>query len=228
MNVEILEYLKFLHLHNLVDIISIIESIPIYYQTQIKKYGSSNNNSRDNVVIQKMKLQNLTYIARHCFSLSFPNFNFEYQTIRMGLFSLDIENELQNLINSDVFNNAVSSKKQLAKRYKIADYDKQFIISLFKGEDNYREFLKTVDNMDIHTLKDISLAVFFHNQIMYNGTSKRLKRMYTKNDLNKYKILYSFLKNAVSYKKDYDGYIKNLIDVIISLQTTQSLPNLPL
>ena len=173
-----------------------------------------------------MRLQNLTYIAKHCFNLSFPNFQFEFQTVRMGPFSLDIENELQNLINSEVFNNAVSWKKQLAKRYKIADYDKEFVVSLFKGEDNYRDFLNVAENKDIFVLKDISLVVFFHNHIVYNGTSKRIKSYYTKNDRYKYKILYNYLDGLVSWKKDYNAYIKELVDFLINQLKSQNFQNL--
>jgi hypothetical protein len=228
MNVEIMEYLKFLHLHNLVDIIAIIESIPIYYQTQIKKYGPSKTDIEQNTILQKMRLQNITYIASKCFHLSFPNFKFDFQTVRMGPFSLDIENELLNLINSEVFNNAVSSKKQLSKRYKIASYDKEFIIEMFKGEDNYRDFLSTVDNKDIFLLKDIALAILFHNHIMYNGTSTHVKSFYIKDDRYKYKILYHYLGGLVTWKKDYNAYIKELVDLVLNLiqQKSKSLQNL--
>ena len=82
MNLELLEYLKFLHLHNLVDIISIIDSIPIYYQTQIKKYADPS--IIENINHQKHRLQNLTYIAKHLYSFSFPNFVFDFQTWRVG------------------------------------------------------------------------------------------------------------------------------------------------
>lgn len=233
MNTEILEYLKFLHIHNLVDIIAIIESIPIYYQTQIKKFTlspatvASEIAKKNDVIIQKMRLQNLTYIAANCFSFSFPNFKFDFQTFRMGPYSIDLENELQNLISSEVFNNAVSSKKQLlTRRYMIKDYNKDAIIDMFKGPDNYRNFLNTVDSKDIFLLQDISLALLFHNHILQNGVAKKIKILYTKNDINKYKILYNFLRGAVSFKKDYNAYIKELIDLVISLQQERNLQNL--
>lgn len=223
MNEEILEYLKFLHIHNLVNIIIIIESIPIYYQTQIKRF--SIRDLIESVNLQKMRLQNLTYIARHGYNFSFPHFKFDFQTIRIGPYSLDMDNELQHLINSDVFNNAVSSKKQYAKRYKIADYNKECIISMFKGEENYRRFLETVDGKDILDLRDISLAIFFHNHYTRNRTSKKCK-LYAKNDINKHKLLYSSLKGVVTWKKDYNAHIKELIDYVLSLRLQQNLQNL--
>ena len=223
MNEEILEYLKFLHIHNLVNIVIIIESIPIYYQTQIKRF--SQKDLIESVNLQKMRLQNLTYIARNAFNFSFPNFKFDYQTIRIGPYSLDLDNELQHLINSEVFNNAVSSRKQFAKRYKIADYNKEYIIDMFKGEENYRSFLELVDGKDILDLRDISHAIFFHNHYTRNKTSK-IGRLYTKNDINKYKILYSSLKSVVTWKKDNNAHIKELIDLVLSLRLQQNLQNL--
>src|SRR5215211_1676907 len=143
MNEEILEYLKFLHLHNLVNIIVIIESIPIYYQTQIKRF--SLKDLIETVDHQKMRMQNLT--------------------------------------NSTVFNNAVSSRKQFAKRYRISEYNKQYLIDMFKGEENYRNFLELVENKDLFFLKDISLAILFHNHYSNGSTSKKSK-LYKQNDIN--------------------------------------------
>src|SRR5215211_3778068 len=181
MNEEILEYLKFLHLHNLVNIIVIIESIPIYYQTQIKRF--SLKDLIETVDHQKMRMQNLTYIAKNAFSFSFPNFSYNFQTVRLGPYSIDLDNELQNLINSTVFNNAVSSRKQFAKRYRISEYNKQYLIDMFKGEENYRNFLELVENKDLFFLKDISLAILFHNHYSNGSTSKKSK-LYKQNDIN--------------------------------------------
>ena len=226
MNLELMEYLKFLHIHSLVDIITIIESIPIYYQTQIRNTIKKTNHVED-VIHQKMRLQNLTYIAKHAFNFSFPRFKFDFQTFRMGPFSLDIENELQNLVNSEVFNNAVSSRKQYDKRYRIQSYNKDMIIDMFKGLKNYRSFLETVENRDIFCLRDIALSIFFHNHYTTNKTSKMYK-FYTKNDINKYKILYQALKGVVSHKIDSNAYIKDLVDIVllINLQQEQSLQSL--
>src|SRR5215207_3075221 len=207
MNLEIMEYLKFLHLHNLVNIIAIIDSIPIYYQTQMKRF--SIKDLIEVVNHEKMRLQNLTYIARHAFNFSFPNFSYDFQTVRRGPYSLDLENELQNLINSAVFNNAVSSRKQFAKRYKISEYDKEYIIEMFKGEKNYRNFLELVENKDILSLKDISHTISFHNHYN-NGSTSKMSKLYRKNDINKYKILHSSLTGLVSHKKDTNAYIKEL------------------
>lgn len=231
MNLELLEYLKFLHIHNLVDIITIIESIPIYYQTQVRRIIIKNNienNGNANIINQKMKLHNITYIARHGFNFSFPKFKFDFQTYRMGPFSLDIDNELQNLVNSEIFNNAVSSKKQYAKRYMINEYDKEAIISMFKGPENYRSFLETVENRDIYFLKDISYTLLFHNYYTNNSTS-RMYRLYIKNDRNKYKLLKTSLKGLVSWKKyNMDTYIKELIGVVLDINQLRerSLQNL--
>ena len=194
MNLELLEYLKFLHLHNLVDIISIIDSIPIYYQTQIKKY--TNPKTIENINHQKMRLQNLTYIAKHLYCFSFPNFTFDFQTWRVGPYSLDLDNGLQNLIYSDVFNNAISSRKSFAKRYKITEYDKEFLINMFKDADNYRNFLSLVGDKDIYYLKDISLTIFFHNHCSHNNIAKKYKP-YTKTQKGMSKLLRILLKDLI-------------------------------
>jgi hypothetical protein len=225
MNEEILEYLKFLHIHDLVNIIAIIESIPIYYQTQIKRFTVKD--VIETVNHQKMRLQNLTYIARNAFNFSFPNFRYDFQTIRMGPYSLDLDNELQNLINSAVFNNAVSSKKQFAKRYKLSQYDKEYIIDMFKGEENYRNFLELVENKDLLYLKDIAHAISFHNHYSNGSTSKK-SVLYKQNDINKYKILHISLSGLVAHKKDNNAYIKELIDIVLNLQRLQNLQNLSL
>ena len=223
MNEEILEYLKFLHLHNLVNIVVIIESIPIYYQTQIKRFAIKD--IVECVNLEKMKLQNLTFIAKNAFNFCFPRFKFRFQTLRMGPYSLDIDNELQHLINSEVFNNAVSSRKQYAKRYKIQNYNKEYIIDMFKGEENYRNFLETVDGKDIFYLADISHAINFHNHYS-NGSTSKMSKLYKQNDINKYKILHKSLVGLVTWKKDYNAYIKELIDLVLSLQKQRSLQNL--
>ena len=235
MNLELLEYVKFLHLHNLVDIISIIESIPIYYQTQIKKYGSSSIGSSSDyaqkhdkeenieyIKVQKLRLQNLTYIAQNIFNLKFPpDFKIEYQTWRMGPYSLDLENECNNLIYSDVFNNAISSKKTIAKRYNITDYDKKTIIRMFKHVNNYRRFLGLVNDKDIKYLKDISTITFFHNFYINNMYAPPHRhRYYVRSFANKYKLLRFSLLGIISNKKDLENYISELIDVYFSLLNT--------
>lgn len=223
LNYELAEYLKFLHLHNLVDIISIIESIPIYYQTQIKKF---NNHDfyfpMEKVNMEKNRLQNLTYIAQKLYDFELPNFRIDFQTVRFGPFSLDIENELQNLIYSDVFNNAISSKKTFYKRYKITEYDKDFIVICFSGLDNYRNFLNLVSDRDIFFLRDISLLTDFHNY--YNDCNSRIYRFYIANDRNKYKILSNSLKD-LTCRKNKNQYILNLIDLFFILLRVQSLQN---
>ena len=210
MNLELLEYLKFLHLHNLVDIISIIDSIPIYYQTQIRKYAI---NDLDNIVHQKMRLQNLTYIAKNLYNFSFPNFVFDFQTWRVGPYSLDLDNGLQNLIYSDVFNNAISSRKTLAKRYKITSYDKDFLISMFKDVDNYRNFLELVDGKDIYFLKDVSLVIFFHNHTIHNHIARKYRR-YIKTEKGRNKLLQILLKGLISWKNNYNEYVEELINLL--------------
>lgn len=222
MNDELLEYLKFLHLHNLIDIVTIIDSIPIYYHTQIKE---SKPVDESNVIHQKMRLQNLTYIAHNGFNLSFPSFKFQFQTVRLGPYSHDIENELQNLINSTIFNNAVSSPSKLSKRYIINSYDKSAIMNMFRGSENYHRFLNTVDNCDIFSLRDIAHTISFHNHFA-NGSTSRIARLYKENDIYKYKILHQSLTGIVTFKKDYNGYIKNLIDLVLSLQKSQNSQNL--
>lgn len=217
MNLELLEYLKFLHLHNLVDIISIIDSIPIYYQTQIRKYAI---NDIDNINHQKHRLQNLTYIAKHLYCFSFPNFVFDFQTWRVGPYSLDLDNGLQNLIYSDVFNNAISSRKTFAKRYKITDYDKVFLISMFKDADNYRNFLALVDGKDIFHLKDISLVLFWRNHCSRNNIAKKYKP-YTKTEKGMNKLLRLLLR-GLTRNKDNE-YVEELINV--SQQLVQSSQN---
>lgn len=225
MDVEFLEYLKFLHLHGLVDIITIIESVPIYYQTQVRRIIEKNNNY-DSVVLEKLKLQNLTYIAKYGFDFGFTKFNFEFQTHRVGPYSLDIENELQNIVNSDVFNNAVSSARQFAKRYRIKSYDKEMIINMFKTPNNYRHFLEIAENKDVLHLADISHTLFFHNRIQTSAKSKAGK------NTNRYKNkkLAQVLKNVVSWKKDYNTYINNLVKLAlvisdINQQQERSLQN---
>lgn len=218
MNHELAEYLKFLHIHNLVDIISIIDSIPIYYQTQIKKYNHCN--SLENVNREKMRLQNLTYIAKHLYNFSFPNFNFNFQTWRFGPFSMDIENEIQNLIYSDIFNNAISSKKTFAKRYKIDDYDKDYLISCFGDVNNYRNFLGLVSDKNIYFLKDICLVIELHNH--YNNPDSKIYRLYISSDINKYKILEDGLEGLIACRNK--EYVRELIELFTRLQS-QSLPN---
>ena len=210
MNLELLEYLKFLHLHNLVDIIAIIDSIPIYYQTQIKKY--TDPRTIENINHQKMRLQNLTYIAKHLYNFSFPNFVFDFQTWRVGPYSLDLDNGLQNLIYSDVFNNAISSRKTFAKRYKITDYDKEFIINMFKDADNYRNFLSLVDGKDIFHLKDISLVLYWHNHCNHNNIAKKYKP-YTKTQKGINKLLQILLKDLISFKYNNE-YVEQLINLL--------------
>jgi hypothetical protein len=223
MNLELLEYLKFLHLHNLVDIISIIDSIPIYYQTQIRKYAI---NDIENINHQKHRLQNLTYIAKHLYCFSFPNFVFDFQTWRVGPYSLDLDNGLQNLIYSDVFNNAISSRKTFAKRYKITDYDKQFMIQMFKDADNYRNFLALVDGKDIYYLKDISLVVYWNNHCSHNNIARKYKP-YTKTRKGMNKLLRLLLKGLTRRNNDNE-YVEELINLLpnqFSQQQVQSLQN---
>lgn len=224
MDKEILEYLKFLHLHGLVDIITIIDSIPIYYQTQMKSFKPKNHH--DLVFHQKMRLQALTFIAKQGFCFSFPTFRFDFQTYRVGPFSLDIENELLNLINSEIFNNAVSTRKDTSKRYPINAYNKEELIEMFKGESNYRTFLEISENKDLYTLRDIGLVIEFHNLYTNHGNVDT-RKLYGKSDINKYKLLYSSLKDIVTFKINSHTYIKNLIDMVFfSLQKGQNLQNL--
>ena len=220
MNLELLEYLKFLHLHNLVDIITIIDSIPIYYQTQIRKYADT---SLDNINHQKMRLQNLTYIAKHIYNFSFPNFVFDFQTWRVGPFSLDLENGLQNLIYSDVFNNAISSRKTFAKRYKINEYDKAYIISMFKDADNYLNFLSLVDGKDIFHLKDISLLIFFRHHCSHNNISRKY-RVYTKTATGMNKLLRIVLRGLTHKDNEYVEELINLLPQGFDTTTTNLLP----
>ena len=210
MNLELLEYLKFLHLHDLVDIISIIDSIPIFYQTQVRKYA---DNDIENIIHQKMRLQNLTYIAKHLYNFSFPNFVFDFQTWRVGPYSLDIDNGLQNLIYSDVFNNAISSRKTFAKRYKINEYDKTFIVSMFKDVDNYHNFLALVNGKDIYFLKDVSLVIFFHNHTSHNHIAKKYRR-YIKTEKGRRKLLQILLRGLISWKNNYNEYVEELINLL--------------
>jgi len=217
LNMELAEFLKFLHIHNLVDIISIIESIPIYYQTQIKKYNNIYSKI-DNVNLQKMRLQNLAYIAKNLYNFSFPSFKFDFQTWRIGPFSLDIENELQNLIYSDIFNNAISSKKTFAKRYRITEYDKKYIIDCFGGsQNNYINFLNLVSDKNIYFLKDICLLIDFHNH--HNNPTSKIYRVYISSDINKQKILEDSLDGLTCRKKNY---IKKIIDVYFEVILLQS------
>ncbi len=218
MNLELLEYLKFLHLHNLVDIISIIDSIPIYYQTQIRKYAI---NDLENIIHQKMRLQNLTYIAKHLFNFSFPNFVFDFQTWRVGPYSLDLDNGLQNLIYSDVFNNAISSRKTFAKRYKINDYDKAFLIQMFKDADNYRNFLALVDGKDIFYLKDISLVLYFQRHCSRNNIARKY-RAYTKTARGMNKLLRLLLRGLTRTNNEYVEELINLIPNTIQLPEQNS------
>jgi hypothetical protein len=110
----------------------------------------------------------------------------------------------------------------------IHSYDKQQIIDMFKGADNYRTFLEIVENKDIFSLRDISLALLFHNHIFSDTKPANGK---AKNDMYKHKVLYSSLKGVVSWKKDYNAYIKELVDLIsslVNLQKVRSLQNLSL
>jgi hypothetical protein len=200
MNLELLEYIKFVHIHNLVDIIAIIDSIPIYYQTQVRKYSIPDI---DRVNLQKMKLQNLTYIAHNLFEFSFPNFIINFQTWRVGPYSLDLDNGIQNLIYSEIFNNAISSRKTFSKRYKLSDYDKEYLIEMFKGHDNYRNFLSLVDGRDIYFLKDISLLIYLQKYIYHCGVEA--------SNIYSTKILKDAVKGMVSYNND--EYIQGLIEI---------------
>lgn len=225
MNVELLEYMKFLHLHNLVDIISIIESIPIYYQTQIKKYGGLDSTSLQRkdyeyIKLQKLRLQNLTFIAQKLFKFKFPSFNIEYQTWRLGPYSLDLDNECNNLIYSDVFNNAISSKKTYGKRYNIIDYDKKYVIDMFGSNvNNYRKFLNLVEGKDLAYLKDMAFVAYFHSYYANgHGAHPSKHRYYVRSFANKQKLLRYSLRELVSYKKDLESYIDELIHIYFRLR----------
>jgi hypothetical protein len=223
MNIELLEYMKFLHLHNLVDIISIIESIPIYYQTQIKKYGGADfehhHKDFEYIKLQKLRLHNLTYIAQKLFKFHFPSFSIDYQTWRNGPYSLDLDNECNNLIYSDVFNNAISSKKTFGKRYNIIEYDKKYVVDLFNHNiNNYRKFLELVDGKDVKSLRDISFVAYFHGIYINGHAPPQLHRFYVRSFANKYKLLRYSLKGLVSNKKDYENYILYLIDLYFKMK----------
>jgi hypothetical protein len=223
MNVELLEYMKFLHLHNLVDIISIIESIPIYYQTQIKKYGggdvtASNKKDHEYIKLQKLRLQNLTFIAQKICKFNFPSFTINYQTWRIGPYSLDLENECNNLIYSDVFNNAISSKKTFTKRYNIIDYDKKYVVSMFKHLWYYRKFLGLVEGKDIQSLRDLAMVAYFHSIYSNGHAPPHMHRYYVRSFANKFKLLKYSLQGLVSNKKDYENYICELIDFYFKIR----------
>jgi hypothetical protein len=220
MNIELLEYMKFLHLHNLVDIISIIESIPIFYQTQIKKYGgnvTNHNNDFEYIKLQKLRLQNLTFIAQKICKFNFPSFCINYQTWRLGPYSLDLENECNNLIYSDVFNNAISSKKTFIKRYNIMDYDKKYIVKMFKHLFYYRKFLSLVEGKDVKTLRDIAMVAYFHSIYSNGHAPPQMHRYYVRSFANKHRLLKYSLRGLVSNKKEYEKYICELIDLYFSL-----------
>ncbi len=224
MNEEVLEYLKFLHIHNLINVIKIIESIPIYYHTQIRRFITKElHDMESGVFIEKMRLQNLTFIAKYGHNFFFPNLNIEFQTFRVGHYSHDIENELQNLTNSNVFNNAISLRKtHEGKRYIINSYDKEWIVKMFRGADNYRNFLEIVTDKDLNTLHDISYVVSFHNRFA-NSNNAKIKSFYEENDQNKRQLLVPSLIGLVSWKKDYNTYINSLVTTVINLQKLRNL-----
>ena len=132
-------------------------------------------------------------------------------------YSLDLDNGLQNLIYSDVFNNAISSRKTFAKRYKINEYDKAFLISMFKDADNYRNFLALVDGKDIYYLKDISLVLFWSNHVGHNNIARKYKH-YTKTPRGMSKLLQILLKGLISLENKHNNieYVEGLISLLPS------------
>lgn len=232
MNPELLEFLKFLHLHNLVDIIPIIESIPLYYETQIKKFKVDCD--PDYVFLQQCKIQNYAYIAYNLFHFRFKNVNVDFCTWRIGPYSINLENETRNIIFSHIFNNAISSKKTIERRYDIKDYDKELIIELFDKHDNYRDFLFFVNNKNLNFLKDISTTLWYHNHHNNKENGSNLYDEYTSNYSNKVKILKKALKGVATWKygqKEYDEYITKLIRLCFNYlginhyYTVQYIPN---
>lgn len=242
MDYELLEYIKFLHLHGLVDVIPIIESIPIFYQTQIKKFNinnvndveSVNNNSNERidngrfnitksdeyVSHQKYRLQNLTFIACKLLGFKFKDINMDFPTWRIGPFSPNLENECNNLIYSNIFNNAISSKKTFAKRYNIASYDKPLIITNFSNVERYRDFLSIVENKHLKQLSDLAIAIDFHLYFSNPMFNSKKHLFYKKSIENKVRLIRKSLRGLVSWHPDriiYENYINELIFIVFKL-----------
>ena len=232
MNPELLEFLKFLHLHNLVDIIPIIESIPLYYETQIKKFKVDFD--EDYVFLQQCKIQNYVYIAYNLFHFQFRDVNVDFCTWRIGPHSLNLENEIRNIIFSQIFNNAISSQKTIERRYDIKDYDKDLLIQLFDRVENYRSFLFFINNKPLNFLKDISTTLWYHNHHSNKENNSNLHDEYSSSYSNKMKILRKALKGIATWKygqKEYDEYISKLITMCFSYlginhyYTVEYIPN---
>lgn len=233
-NEDFLEFLKFLHLHNLINLICIIDSIPFYYETQTKKYQFHSNSNTDrnteysrvvyasdqtiefnNVDRQKARLQNLTYIATKMFNVKFEDLDFQFTTFMNGPHSIDLENQYKLVVYSPAFNNAISSKKTMAKRYNLYKYDKDKIISIFNNsKGNYHQYLQFCTNRDTTWLSDISMIIYYHNLYNYNVKSKYHK-MYIRDRNYKIRIMYHALKGLLSMpiRMKYDEKLEELLNL---------------